>query len=44
MEGSFAKQNVVQRRVSKLLNESPSGRQNETNERYIFRNFSSMKL
>ena len=35
MELSFVKQNVLQRRVSKLLNEPPYGRQNQTNRRYI---------
>ena len=43
MEGSFVKQNVLQRRVSKLLNESPYGRQNQTNRRYMFRKTSTMK-
>ena len=36
VEGSFVKQNVLQRRVSKLLNESPYGRQNRPNRRYTF--------
>ena len=35
VEGSFVKQNVLQRRVSKLLNEPPYGRQNQTNRRYM---------
>ena len=43
VEGSFVKQNVLQRRVSKLLNESPYGRQNQTNRRYMFRKTSSIK-
>ena len=43
VEGSFAKQNVLQRRVSKLLNESPYGRQNRTNRRYMFWKTSDMK-
>ena len=43
VEGSFAKQNVWQRRVSKLLNESPYGRQNQTNRRYMFRRTSALK-
>ena len=43
VEGSFVKQNVLQRRVSKLLNESPYGRQNQTNRRYMFRKTSAMK-
>ena len=30
-------QNVLQRRVSKLLNEPHYGRQNQTNRRYMFR-------
>ena len=33
VEGSFVKHNVLQRRVSKLLNESPYGRQNQTSRR-----------
>ena len=43
VEGSFAKQNVLQRHVSKLLNEPPYGRQNQTNRRYMFRKTSAMK-
>ena len=42
VEGSLAKQNVLQRRVSKLLNESPYGRQNRTNRRYTFWKTSDM--
>ena len=38
VELSFVKQNVLQRRVSKLLNEPPYGRQNQTNRRYMFSN------
>ena len=41
--GSFVKQNVLQLRVSKLLNEPPYGRQNQTNRRYMFRKTSAMK-
>ena len=41
--GSFVKQNVLQRRASKLLNEPPYGRQNQTNGRYMFRKTSAMK-
>ena len=37
MEGSFVKQNVLQRRVSKHLNEPPYGRENQTNRRHMFR-------
>ena len=37
MELSFVKQNVLQRRISKLLNESLYGRQNQTNSGYMFR-------
>ena len=44
MEGSFVKQNVLQRRVSKLLNEPPYGRQNQTNRRHMFRKTSAVKL
>ena len=33
VEGSFVKEHVLQWRVSKLLNESPYGRQNQTNRR-----------
>ena len=36
MDLSFVKQDVLQRRVSKLLNESLYGRQNQTNRRYMF--------
>ena len=36
MEGSFVKQNVLERRVGKLLNEPPYGRQNQTNRRYSY--------
>ena len=43
VEGSFVKQNVLQQRVSKLLNESPYGRQNRTNRRYMFWKTSDMK-
>ena len=43
VELSFVKQNVLQRRVSKLLNEPPYGRQNQTNRRYMFRKTSAMK-
>ena len=43
MELSFVKQNVLQRRVSKLLNEPPYGRQNQSNRRYMFRKTSAMK-
>ena len=43
MELSFVKQNVLQRRVSTLLNEPPYGRQNQTNRRYMFRKTSAMK-
>ena len=35
VELSFVKQNVLQRRVSKLLNEPPYGLQNQTNRRYM---------
>ena len=38
VELSFVKQNVLQRRISKLLNEPPYGRQNQTNRRYMFSN------
>ena len=31
VELSFVKQNVLQRRISKILNEPPYGRQNQTN-------------
>ena len=44
VEGSFVKQNVLQRRVSKLLNEPPYGRQNQTNRRYMFRKTSAMRV
>ena len=37
MPGSFVKQNVLQRRVSKHLNEPPYGRENQTNRRHMFR-------
>ena len=44
MEGSFVKQNVLQRRVSKLFKMNlPNGRQNQTNRRYMFRKTSAMK-
>ena len=43
VELSFVKQNFLQRRVSKLLNEPPYGRQNQTNRRYMFRKTSAMK-
>ena len=43
VELSFEKQNVLQRRVCKLLSEPPSGRQNQTNRRYMFRKTSAMK-
>ena len=43
MELSFVKQNVLQQRVSKLLNEPPYGQQNQTNRHYIFRKTSAMK-
>ena len=36
-------QNVLPRRVSKLLNEPSYGRQNQTNRRYMFRKTSAMK-
>ena len=39
----FVNQNVLQRRVSKLLNEPPYGRQNQTNRRDMFRKTSAMK-
>ena len=39
---SFLKQNVLQRRISKLLNESPYCRQNRTNRRYTFWKTSDM--
>ena len=42
MEVIFVKQNVMQRRVSKLLNEPPYGRQNQTNRRYMFRKTSAI--
>ena len=38
------KQNVLQRRVSKLLNEPPYGRQNQTNRRDMFRKTSAMRV
>ena len=37
------KQNVLQRSVSKLLNEPPYGRQNQTNRGYMFRKTSAIK-
>ena len=40
---SFVKQNVLQRGVSKLLNESPHDQQNQRNRRYTFRKTSAMK-
>ena len=43
VELSFVKQNVLQRRVSKLLNKPPYGRQNQTNKRYMFRKTSAIK-
>ena len=43
VELSFEKQNVLQRPVSKLLNEPSYGRQNQTNRRYMFRKTSAMK-
>ena len=43
MEGGFVKQKVLQRRVSKLLNEPPYGGQNQTNRCYMFRKSSAMK-
>ena len=43
MERSFVKQNVLQRRISKLLNEPSYGRQNQTHRRYMFRKISAMK-
>ena len=43
VELSFVKQNVLQQRVSKLLNEPPYGQQNQTNRHYIFRKTSAMK-
>ena len=43
MELCFVKQNVLQRRVSKLLNEPPYGLQNQTNRRYMFRKTGAMK-
>ena len=42
VRGSFVKHNVLQRRVSKLLNEPPFDRQNQTNRRYMFRKTSAM--
>ena len=43
VELSFVKRNVLQRRISKLLNEPPYGRQNQTNRRYMFRKTTAMK-
>ena len=40
---SFVKQNLLQQRVGKLLNEPPYGRQNQTKRRYMFRKTSAMK-
>ena len=40
---SFVKQNLLQQRVDKLLNEPPYGRQNQTKRRYMFRKTSAMK-
>ena len=40
---SFVKQNVLQRGVSKLLNESPHDQQNQRNRRYTFRKTIAMK-
>ena len=37
VKGSFVNQNVLQRRVSKHLNEPPYGRENQTNRRHMFR-------
>ena len=44
MELSFVKHNVWQRRVSKLLNEPPYGRQNQTNRHKMFRKTSAMNV
>ena len=43
VELSFVKQNVLQRRVGKLLSELPCGRQNQVDRRYLFRKTSAMK-
>ena len=43
VELSVVKRNVLQRRISKLLNEPPYGRQNQTNRRYMFRKTTAMK-
>ena len=43
MELSFVKQNVLQRRVSKLLNEPPYDQENQTNRGYMFRKTSAVK-
>ena len=43
MQLSFVKQNLLQQRVGKLLNEPPYGRQNQTKRRYMFRKTSAMK-
>ena len=43
VELSFVKQNVLQRGVSKLLNESPHDQQNQRNWRYTFRTTIAMK-
>ena len=43
VELSFVKQNVLQRRVGKLLSEPPCGRQNQVDRRYLFRKTSAMK-
>ena len=40
---SFVKQNLLQQRLGKLLNEPPYGRQNQTKRRYMFRKTSAMK-
>ena len=40
---SILKQNVLQRSVSKLLNEPPYSQQNQTNRSYAFRKTSAMK-
>ena len=40
---SLVKQNLLQQRVGKLLNEPPYGRQNQTKRRYMFRKTSAMK-
>ena len=40
---SFVNHNVLQRRVSKVLNKPPYGRQNQTNRHYMFRETNAMK-